>query len=192
LPIAAAIVAVFPTATAQALPPGFTLERSGSMHDFDYFRGGWNTAQHRLADARNPNSKWEDFPGTLCMSPYLEGIATVDELYFPTRKRAGLTLRTFDREKKQWTIYWVSSATGKLDPAPVVGGFDGYHGAFYSNDNLDGQAIKVRYKWWLKDHNHARWEQAFSFDDQTWQTNWTADFTRADSSVVCKEGKPRR
>ena len=63
LPVAAAIVAVFPTATAQALPPGFTLERSGSIHDFDYFRGGWNTAQHRLSDARNPDRSGR-FPGT--------------------------------------------------------------------------------------------------------------------------------
>ncbi len=34
------------------------------------------------------------------------------------------TLRTFDLEKRQWAIYWVSNARGKQDP-PVVGGFDG-------------------------------------------------------------------
>jgi len=28
---------------------------------------------------------------------------------------------------------------------------------------------------------HGRWEQAFSLDDgQTWETNWTADFTRCE------------
>jgi hypothetical protein len=31
-----------------------------------------------------------------------------------------------------------------------------------------------------RDDDHARWEQAFSYDDRTWQTNWTADFERAD------------
>ena len=189
---AVVITAFLPSAAAQALPPGFTLERSGSMQDFDYFRGAWITAQHRLADARNPQSKWEDFPATLCMNPFLEGLATVDELYMPTRKRAGLTLRTFDREKKQWWIYWVNSTTGRLDPSPVVGGFSGNQGEFYSNDNLDGQPIKVRYRWTIKDRDHARWEQAFSFDDNTWQINWTAEFTRADQSRVCKDGRPRR
>ncbi len=58
------------------------------------------------------------------MALYLDGAATVDELYFPTKGWSGLTLRTFDKDKRQWSIYWVSSATGRLDP-PVVGGFDG-------------------------------------------------------------------
>ena len=77
------------------------------------------------------------------MSPYLEGMATVDELYFPTRKRAGLTLRTFDREKAVVDLLGEQRHRA-ADPTPVVSGFDGYHGEFYSNDNLDGQPIKVR------------------------------------------------
>jgi hypothetical protein len=50
----------------------------------------------------------------------------------------------------------------------------------------------VRFLWTLKDHDHARWEQAFSWDDKTWVTNWTADFTRADAAKTCKDGKPLR
>jgi len=46
------------------------------------------------------------------MRLYLDGMATVDELYMPTRGIAGLTLRTFDPAKRQCSIYWVSSATG--------------------------------------------------------------------------------
>jgi hypothetical protein len=177
---------------AMALPPGYTVERTGGVHDFDYFRGGWNTEQHRLADALHSESGWQNFTGILCMKPYLDGIATVDELYFPTKRTAGLTVRTFDREKHQWSIYWVSSTSGRLDPDPVVGGFQGNRGEFYAPDKLDGRPIKVRYLWIIKDRDHARWEQAFSFDDHTWQTNWTADFTRADTAQVCEDGRPRR
>jgi hypothetical protein len=119
-------------------------------------------------------------------------LATVDELYFPTLDRAGLTLRTFDRERRQWSIYWVTSATGRLDPVPVVGGFNGNRGEFYAQDRVDGRAVKVRYLWLIADRNHARWEQAFSYDDRTWETNWTADFTRADPSVICEGGRPKR
>ena len=118
-------------------------------------------------------------------------MATVDELYFPTKGWSGLTLRTFDKDKRQWSIYWVSSSTGRLDP-PVVGGFDGARGEFYGTDQDDGRPVKVRYTWSKIDDDHARWEQAFSYDDRMWETNWTADFTRADPGVTCENGRPRR
>lgn len=178
---------------AAAEPAGFTMDRIGAVTDFDYFRGGWETVQHRLAgDVRSPASKWEDFPGRLCMQPYLEGHATVDELFFPTRGSAGLTLRTFDHERRQWSIYWVSGASGRLDPVPVVGGFHGNRGEFYAMDQADGQPVRVRYLWIIKDRDHARWEQALAFDDGVWRTNWTADFTRADTAKICSEGRPIR
>jgi hypothetical protein len=50
----------------------------------------------------------------------------------------------------------------------------------------------VRFLWLISDQNHARWEQAFSYDDRTWETNWTADFTRADPARICEGGRPKR
>jgi len=50
----------------------------------------------------------------------------------------------------------------------------------------------VRFTWNKIDQNHARWEQAFSYDDRTWETNWTADFERADPAKACENGRPRR
>src|SRR5919204_1428734 len=104
----------------KSTPPGYSTTRIGSMHDFDYFVGGWTTRQRRLKVRGIGSQDWEEFPGNLCMSLYLDGMATVDELFFPTKGTAGLTLRTFDPEKRQWSIYWVSSATGRLDPVPVI------------------------------------------------------------------------
>ena len=175
------------------VPPGFTMERTGSASDFDYFEGGWTTVQRRLRVRGAGSNDWEVFPATLCATPYLGGAATVDELYMPTLNRAGLTLRVFDPNARQWSIYWINSALGRLDPVPVVGGFVGNRGEFYASDHApDGRPIKVRYIWTLADRNHARWEQAFSYDDRTWETNWTADFTRADTAAVCDNGRPRR
>jgi hypothetical protein len=173
-------------------PPGFTMERTGSVNDFAYFEGAWTTVQRRLRTRGVGAGDWEEFPATLCATPYLAGAATVDELYMPTRDRAGLTLRLFDPERRQWSIYWVNSATGRLDPIPVIGGFEGNRGEFYARDTVDGRPIKVRYLWTIADRNHARWEQAFSYDDRTWETNWTADFTRADVAALCDSGRPRR
>ena len=175
---------------ARAEPSGFTMERTGSRDDFAYFEGGWTTVQHKQKTRRS--SEWETFPGNLCMTRHLGGLATVDELYFPTLGRAGLTLRTFDPARRQWSIYWVSSASGRLDPVPVVGGFAGNRGEFYAEDKVNGVPVKVRYLWTISDKDHARWEQAFSYDNVTWETNWTADFTRGDAARLCEHGRPKR
>ena len=177
---------------ASATPPGYTSTRTGSVHDFDYFAGAWATHQRKLKARGVGSTEWEEFPATLCMTPYLDGAATVDELYMPTRHAAGLTVRTFDPHRHQWSIYWVNSAIGKIDPVPEVGGFDGNRGEFYAQDSADGRPIKSRYIWTKLDQDHARWEQAFSYDDRSWETNWTADFERADPAQVCDNGRPKR
>jgi hypothetical protein len=174
------------------LPPGYSLSRTGDMHDFDYFVGAWTTKQRRLKARGVGSTDWEEFPAVQCLTLYLGGIATVDELYMPSKMLAGLTLRTFNLEKHQWSIYWVSSATGQLDPVPVVGGFALNRGEFYADDQDNGRPIRIRYLWKLRDHDHARWEQAFSYDDHTWETNWIAEFTRANASEVCADGRPKR
>jgi hypothetical protein len=174
------------------LPPGYSTSRTGDVHDFDYFVGAWITEQRRLKVRDAGSADWEQFSATQCLTLYLGGLATVDELYIPAKDRAGLTLRTFDVEKRQWSIYWVNSTTGKLDADPVVGGFQGNHGEFYAQDEDNHGPVKVRYTWDKIDRDHARWQQAFSYDDRTWETNWIADFTRADASKVCENGRPRR
>lgn len=180
------------TGSNPSSPPGFTLAHTGEVHDFDFLDGGWTATQRRLKERGKGSSDWEEFPSVECLTHYLGGAATVDELYLPTKKRAGLTLRAFNAEKRQWSIYWVSSATGQLDPVPVVGGFAGMRGEFYADDHEDGRPIKVRYLWIKTDDDHARWEQAFSYDNKTWETNWTADFSRADAAKICLNGQPKR
>jgi hypothetical protein len=165
---------------------------TGSVHDFAYFAGGWTTRQRRLVARGVGSTEWDEFPATLCMRPYLEGVVTVDEMHLPTKGWAGVTVRAFDLEKGQWSIYWINSQNGRVDP-PVVGGFDGDRGEFFGDDVDGGRPVKVRYLWTKIDRDHARWEQAFSYDGaRTWETNWTADFQRADAAQVCEAGRPRR
>ncbi|MCY1008343.1 hypothetical protein OV079_22850 [Nannocystis pusilla] len=63
---------------------------------------------------------------------------------------------------------------------------------FYGPDEDAGRPVAVRYRWTKIDADHARWEQAFSYDGGAWETNWTADFTRADPASVCEAGRPKR
>jgi hypothetical protein len=62
----------------------------------------------------------------------------------------------------------------------MVGGFEGSRGEFYADDAHEGTPVRCRFIWTVIDQDTARWEQAFSVDDErTWETNWTMDLTRA-------------
>jgi hypothetical protein len=168
----------------------YTTARTGDIHDFDFLAGAW-TLQNRRLKARLVGSKdWEDFPAVDCAALYLDRVANVDEIHFTTKGWAGVTVRTFDLEKRQWSIYWVSSRTGKMYP-PEVGGFDGDRGEFYGEDEDEGRPVKVRYLWIKQGPDHAHWEQAFSLDGRTWEVNWMNDLTRVDPASTCDGVRPR-
>jgi hypothetical protein len=62
-------------ATPEAAPAsGYTTARTGGPHDFDYFAGGWTTHQRRLKARGVGSTDWEEFPATLCMALYLDGL----------------------------------------------------------------------------------------------------------------------
>ncbi|MEO6690471.1 MAG: hypothetical protein ABIS07_16675 [Dokdonella sp.] len=184
------------TATAATgpgpLPSGYSLTRTGGREDFDFMAGAWTTSQRKLKARGVGSTEWKDGPSnTHCATHYLDGAVTVDESYSPTKTVGGLFVYAFDVGKHQWSLYWIDSKVGKLD-APLVGGFERERGEFYGEDIEDGHAIKVRYSWIKQDHDHARWEQAYSYDNQSWETNWTSDFTRADPASTCvKNGQSK-
>jgi hypothetical protein len=170
--------------------PGYTTSRHGGAHDFDWVDGAWTTRQRRLTARGVGSTNWEEFPATLCATLHLDGLVTTAEIAMPTKGRKGFTLRTFDVERRQWSSYWVNSQTGRLE-TPVRGGFEGNRGELYGEDTDAGRRVAVRYVWTLIDADHARWEQAFSYDGRSWETNWTADFTRADPAIECVSGRPK-
>jgi hypothetical protein len=53
-------------------------------------------------------------------------------------------------------------------------------GDFIGPDVHEGTPVLVRYRWSDITATSARWAQALSVDDgRTWETNWTAEFTKA-------------
>ena len=159
-------------------PPGYTLQGTGDIHDFDFFVGKWHSTQRRLKVRAVGGHDWDEFPGDLVNNKLIGGVANVEECVFPTKGWSGVALRTFDVAKRQWSIYWVSSRRGVLDLPPVVGGFVGDRGEFYGEDTDEGRPIKVRYLWTRLGPDKAHWEQAFSYDGASWETNWTIDWDR--------------
>jgi hypothetical protein len=150
---------------------------AGSEHDFDFLLGRWNV-RHRLLKTRGRGSKdWLEFSGTADTRPLLGGLCNVEE-HLITGRDSGVALRCYDRAAKRWAIYWVSDRDGRLE-LPVYGGFSGTEGLFYGDDIYRGRAIKVRFLWHRLQADHARWEQAFSFDGgSSWETNWVMEFER--------------
>jgi hypothetical protein len=111
--------------------------------------------------------------------PILGGVGNVDE--FVTRWSGGFrgaTVRLFDLERMQWSIYWASNRTGVLEP-PVAGRFSDRVGRFFGRDSHAGTPVLVRFIWSDITEASALWQQAFSTDDgKTWETNSRMRFTR--------------
>lgn len=148
------------------------------MDDFDFLAGTWDVANTWLADFLDPDSGWEEFPGVSRATRHFDGTASFDEISFPTKGFSGLTLRLYNPDTKQWSLYWASKRTGTLFP-PVTGSFSGDVGEFYGDDTYNGIPIQARFRWTGVRNGSPRWEQAFSADGgQTWVDNWTMRFTR--------------
>ncbi|MFG3000121.1 hypothetical protein [Streptomyces sp. NPDC048340] len=150
------------------------------MDDFDFLVGTWDVANRWRTDFLDADSEWEEFPAVSRVSRHFDGGASFDEIEFPTKGFAGLTLQLYDREREQWNLHWASRRTGVLIP-PVTGRFDGASGdgVFTGRDTHDGKAVLVRFEWTRTRTDSPRWEQFFSVDDgASWVHNWTMDFTR--------------
>ena len=163
--------------------PDFVLDPPpGAAEDFDFLMGDWTVANRRLTSRWTGRPQWETFEGVSHCERRLGGVSNVDEIVFPERGFSGLTVRLFDTAARRWSIYWISSRDGLLQP-PVHGGFDGDVGEFYGEDLDDGRFVLVRFLWWKRGPQGdpwggPRWEQAFSPDGRAWETNWVMDFRR--------------
>lgn len=164
---------------------------TGDLHDFDEFAGAWTFTNKRLKARGVRSTDFEEFPSVSCTTTYLDGVANVDEIFYPTKGWRGLTVRTFDKQTRQWSIYWINMRDGKVTP-PVLGGFTNSEGNFYGNDTDGDRPVISRFHWIKTDHDHLTWEQWFSYDQgKTWEMNWTNTLTRTDWDTVCEKGRPK-
>jgi quinol monooxygenase YgiN len=149
-------------------------------NDFDFLIGDWRVHHRRLKERLANNQEWVEFEGICASRKILGGLGNMDEnlLDMPDGAYSAVTLRTYDRAKDQWSIWWIDSRNpGQLDP-PVVGRFENGVGTFFADDKFKGKPIRVRFLW-TRLSTTPHWEQAFSNDGgKTWETNWTMDFTK--------------
>jgi hypothetical protein len=58
----------------------------------------------------------------------------------------GLTLRFYNPQTHQWSLYWANSKDGTL-VVTQIGQFKNGQGEFYAQDTLNGKSIFVRFVW---------------------------------------------
>ena len=164
-----------------AAPPS-AAEAGSGVHDFDFVAGTWRVHHRRLKERLAGNDEWQEFAGTSIARLILDGAGNVDDnvIELPAGTYRAATLRSFDPDTGQWSIWWLDGRfpRGPLDP-PMVGRFEYGVGTFLANDTFNGKPIVVRFIWSEITATSARWEQAFSPDGGvTWEVNWIMEFTR--------------
>ena len=142
--------------------------RSGAG-DFDFFIGHWRVQHRQPAGC----TVWTEFEGSCQTQKILGGLGNMDDnfLGLPNRAyRAATFAPTRPATRRQWTIWWLDgrnpgSSTG------LVGAFKRGVGTFYTDDELKGRPIRIRFLWLMPAKGKPRWEQAFSADGgKNWET----------------------
>jgi hypothetical protein len=157
-------------------------ERNG-QHDFDFELGTWKIHLKRLLHPLAGSTTWVEFDGTSVTRKVWDGRAQLEE--FETDSPAGshiegLTLRLYDPQTHQWSLYWATSKSGTIGP-PTIGEFKNGRGEFFDTEpsGPNGRAILVRFIWSNTTTNTPHFEQSFSEDGgKTWEVNWITDQTR--------------
>jgi hypothetical protein len=153
------------------------------QHDFDFALGNWKFHLRKLEHPLTGSNTWVELDGRSSCQKVWDGKANFDEVevYSADRKThiQGMTLRLYNPESHQWSLYWSNSAKGTLSLPPVVGEFKNGRGEFYDQEDYNGRMIFVRYVWSDITPTSAHFEQSFSTDGgKTWETNWITDQTR--------------
>lgn len=167
-----------------------TSARHDGRHDFDFLHGRWQVHNERLSQRLAGSDDWEIFPAQQTCEPVLGGLGNVDAFLSDWNRPGaqdtfqGMTLRLFNIEHRQWSIWWAGNHDGVLEP-PVSGGFErdtgALRGVFSGELEHDGRPVMARFVWSDISANTAHWHQEFSADGgNSWETNWHMWMRRSD------------
>jgi len=156
--------------------------RDGS-HDFDFLIGDWKAHVRRLPDRLVGSNTWIEYNGISNHKKLLDSNANFEQFEVDNPEKhlhiKAQTLRLYNPESHQWSIYLLDLDKGTLSLPPVVGEFRGNRGEFYDQEQYKGRAILVRYVWLNISPKSPRMEQSFSADGgKTWETNWICELSR--------------
>ena len=163
-------------------PPVVMTQHDGA-HDFDFLIGDWKANVRRLPDRLNGSNTWDVYDGRSNHKKLLDTNANFEDFEVDSPEKhlhiKAQTLRIYNPESHQWSIYLLDLDKGELSAPPVVGQFTGNRGEFYHQEELRGRVILVRYVWQNISPQSARMEQSYSPDGgKTWEVNWICELSR--------------
>ncbi len=169
--------------SAQAAADAPTATQRDGSHDFDFVIGDWKAHVRRLPERLKGSNVWVEYDGISNHKKLLDSNANFEEFDVTSRDKKlrikAQTLRLYNPESHQWSIYLVDLDKGTLEIPPVVGQFSGKRGEFYNQQIWEGRAVLVRYMWLDISPQSSRMEQSFSGDGgKTWEVNWICELSR--------------
>jgi hypothetical protein len=124
-------------ATASPVP-----QRDGA-HDFDFLIGDWKAHVRRLPDRLVGSTTWIEYDGTSRHKKFLDSNANLEEFEVDGHEKGqhikAQTLRLYNPDSHQWSIYLLDIDKGVLSFPPVVGQFTGHRGEFYDQEDYKGR-----------------------------------------------------
>lgn len=159
-----------------------TPARDGA-HDFDFLLGDWTARARQLPDRLNGSHDWLTFRGTEHHSRILRSNTNLEEFEVHNAEKNlhlhAQTLRLYNAETRQWSMYIIDVYSGTLESIPLVGHFTGNRGEFFRQTQYKGRTILMRYVWFNLSPASARMEQSYSDDGgASWELNWVCELTR--------------
>lgn len=178
-------------ARAQAAAPSSAM-RDG-RHDFDFELGTWKFRVRRLANAMSGGHRWVELDGTTKTCRLWNGRAQIEQMEVSGAGQSieGMTLRLYNPQTHQWSLYWATSKGGSIGGPPNIGEFKDGVGEFYADDMYEGRYVLIRYVWSRITARSAHFEQSLSGDGgRTWVANWITDQWRVAPAADCAGGPP--
>jgi hypothetical protein len=169
-------------ASSTAAPPVTLSDHDGS-HDFDFLIGDWKAHVRRLPDRLHGSNTWDVYDGISNHHKLLDSNANFEQFEVDSPAKhlhiKGQTLRLYNPESHQWSIYLVDLDNGTITSSPVIGQFTGNRGEFFHQEDFKGRVILVRYVWLNISPKSSRMEQSWSPDGgKTWELNWICELSR--------------
>jgi hypothetical protein len=118
--------------------------RDGS-HDFDFLIGNWKAHLRRLPARLVGSNNWIDYDGISNHKKLLDTNANFEEFEVDNPEKhlhiKGQTLRLYNPDSHQWSIYLLDLDKGVLSVLPLLGEFNGNRGEFYDQEHTkDGRS----------------------------------------------------
>ena len=158
------------------------------QHDFDFLFGNWTVHSRRLLHPLSGSEEWVEVDGTAVDKRIWGGRAQLEEFEAegPSGHVEGMTVRIYNPNSHQWSLYWASQSDGKFSIPATVGQFTNGRGEFLDSEDYKGRNILVRYTW-ISSADSPQWEQAFSVNGgKTWETNWVWKLSRNGDAQATK------